>query len=124
MGELIGNLEIYFNFQNRTIYIECLFSKRIDGDLAVSRAFGDFEYKKRSDLDAKYQKVSCHPDIRVIDRSAADDVLILACDGLWDVVTSVEAVEHVRNMFLSGENNLKLVAEELIDIALNKGKFV
>ena len=31
--------------------------KRVDGDLAVSRAFGDFQYKQRSDLQPGEQKV-------------------------------------------------------------------
>ena len=31
--------------------------KRVDGDLAVSRAFGDFQYKTRPDLTAEQQKV-------------------------------------------------------------------
>jgi protein phosphatase 1B len=32
--------------------------KRVDGDLAVSRALGDFQYKNRSDLGPTAQKVS------------------------------------------------------------------
>jgi serine/threonine protein phosphatase PrpC len=31
--------------------------RRVDGDLAVSRAFGDFQYKMRDDLGPKEQKV-------------------------------------------------------------------
>jgi serine/threonine protein phosphatase PrpC len=31
--------------------------KRVDGDLAVSRALGDFQYKTRPDLPAEQQKV-------------------------------------------------------------------
>lgn len=95
--------------------------KRVDGDLAVSRALGDFQYKQRPDLSAKYQKVSCCPDITIHERTPQDDVLILACDGVWDVMTSAEAVGIVREIFSSGETNMQLVAEELIDVALNKG---
>lgn len=35
----------------------CVQWKRVDGDLAVSRAFGDFQYKTRADLPAEQQKV-------------------------------------------------------------------
>lgn len=35
----------------------CVQWKRVDGDLAVSRAMGDFQYKNRPDLPAKDQKV-------------------------------------------------------------------
>ena len=57
----------------------------MDGDLAVSRALGDFQFKARSDLDASQQRVSCVPDIKIVERTKEDDILILACDGLWDV---------------------------------------
>lgn len=36
----------------------CVQWKRVDGDLAVSRAFGDFQYKNRADLPAQEQKVA------------------------------------------------------------------
>jgi len=95
--------------------------KRVDGDLAVSRALGDFEYKKRSDLPAEQQRVSPFPDIKVLERIPVDDVLILACDGVWDVYSSEEGVEAVRTLFAMGESNMMLVAEEFIDSAMTKG---
>mmetsp|Transcript_36279 Transcript_36279/g.26914 ORF Transcript_36279/g.26914 Transcript_36279/m.26914 type:complete len:339 (+) Transcript_36279:53-1069(+) len=93
---------------------------RVDGDLAVSRALGDFGYKNAS-LEPKHQKISPHPDIEVHERTDQDDVLLLACDGLWDVMSSTEAVNTVREIFRSGESNPLLVAEEMIDLALDKG---
>lgn len=98
--------------------------KRVDGDLAVSRALGDFQYKNRPDLPADKQKVSCLPEIRVWERKLTDDVLLLACDGLWDVMSNDEAIEEVRSIFQSGERNAMLVAEEMIDVALEKGSFL
>lgn len=98
--------------------------KRVDGELAVSRAFGDFDYKKRRDLEPKNQKVSCYPDIRILERNDEDEILILACDGLWDVMSSSQAIRLAINMFKHGENmDSKKVAEDLISNALNKGKF-
>lgn len=99
----------------------CVQWKRVDGDLAVSRAMGDFQYKGRADLQAVEQKVTVFPDIFVQTRAPEDDVLILACDGLWDVYQSAEAVDLVREIYQSGEDNVELIAEELIDMALNKG---
>ena len=98
--------------------------KRVDGDLAVSRALGDFQYKGRTDLPPEKQKVSCEPDIKVWPRQATDEVLLLACDGLWDVLSNQEAIDAVRAIFQSGENNSVLVAEEMIDMALEKGWFI
>jgi len=98
--------------------------KRVDGDLAVSRALGDFQYKNRPDLPADKQKVSCVPEIRVWERKPTDEVLLLACDGLWDVMSNEEAIEELRAIFQSGESNAMLVAEEMIDVALEKGAFL
>jgi serine/threonine protein phosphatase PrpC len=95
--------------------------KRVDGDLAVSRAFGDFEYKKRPDLPAEQQKVSPFPDVKIVPRTPQDDVLLLACDGLWDVYSSEEAIEAVRTLFAMGESDVVLVAEEMIDSSMAKG---
>lgn len=71
-----------------------------------------------------YPQVTCWPDITVHKRDSTDDVLILACDGVWDVMSSAEAVGLVREIFLSGETNMQLVAEELVDITLNKGQCI
>jgi len=95
--------------------------KRVDGDLAVSRAYGDFQYKTRPDLPAKDQKVTCYPDIMVHERTELDDVLLLGCDGVWDVLSSQEGVNIVREILNSGEKDMLLVAEEVVDVALLKG---
>lgn len=94
---------------------------RVDGDLAVSRAFGDFSYKNRPDLSPHEQKITCFPDIAIHERHDTDDVLILACDGLWDVMSSEAAVNSVRELYQSGEQSVLKIAEEMIDLALLKG---
>ena len=98
--------------------------KRVDGDLAVSRALGDFQYKTRSDLPAVQQKVTFLPDITVHTRTSQDDVLLLACDGLWDVMNNNEAIDLVRRIYQTGETNIQNVAEEMVDTALEKGIFL
>ncbi|XP_076894495.1 putative protein phosphatase 2C 9 [Bidens hawaiensis] len=57
---------------------------RVNGQLAVSRAFGDRNLKIhiRSDPDIKQAKVDANTEI-----------LILASDGLWKVMTNQEAVD-------------------------------
>ena len=65
--------------------------------IAVSRAWGDFDYKANSDLPAQEQAIISTPDIIVHTRDPAKDLyLILACDGIWDVMSNEEAGDFVH----------------------------
>ena len=48
-------------------------------------------------------------------------MLILACDGLWDVLTNSSAAHFVRRLYLKGETDMQLIAEELIETAFHRG---
>ena len=66
--------------------------------------------------------MSCYPDITVHERESSDDLLLLACDGLWDVMTTDEAVMQVRELYETGEKSVVKIAEEMLDVSLNKGE--
>lgn len=77
---------------------------RVDGGLALSRAFGDFEYKMRSDLPQTRQKVTAEPDSIYVHRVyGADEYLLLACDGLWDVLDCNQVDKAVRQALRRGK---------------------
>ena len=60
---------------------------RVNGYLAVSRALGDVDLKTF---------VIADPEIQVVERnSSQQEFVVLATDGLWDVVSSQEAVEMI-----------------------------
>lgn len=63
----------------------------------MSRAIGDNYLKPY---------VSCEPEVTVTDRTAEDDCLILATDGLWDVVSN-ETACGVARMCLRGKGKGK-----------------
>jgi len=66
--------------------------RRVNGDLAVSRALGDFVYKQQRGLPAEAQQVSAEPEIRIVPVSPGkDQYLLLACDGVWDVMSNADA---------------------------------
>lgn len=82
---------------------------RVDGQLAVARAFGDRSLKKH---------LSSEPDItdEIIDETA--DCLILASDGLWKVMSNQEAVDTIKDI-----KDPRAAAERLADEAvLRKSK--
>ena len=60
---------------------------RVNGSLNLSRALGDMEYKRRKFLFPSEQMVTACPDVRTLDLKRGDDFCILACDGIWDVLT-------------------------------------
>jgi serine/threonine protein phosphatase PrpC len=64
--------------------------------LAVSRAFGDFEYKKAKELAPEVQAIIAVPEVRVHRRDPEKDMyLILACDGVWDVMSNEDVANFV-----------------------------
>jgi len=69
---------------------------RVNGDLALSRSIGDFRFKKNKKYGAEHQIVTCNPDIKRIDRQSDDEFVVIACDGVWDVLSSQEVVNEVR----------------------------
>ncbi len=77
---------------------------RVGGILAVSRAFGDRLLK---------QYVVADPEIQEDTIEEGVDFLVLASDGLWDVVTNDEAVEIVAKIFKPKEADAEEAANEL-----------
>lgn len=54
---------------------------RVNGNLALSRAIGDFEFKKSADLSPEQQIVTAFPDVITHEISSDDEFLVIACDG-------------------------------------------
>lgn len=94
---------------------------RINGDIALSRSFGDFHLKSKFNLKENEQMLIAEPDIIIYDRNESDDVLVLACDGLWDVCNNEDVIDYVRMLYKLGESSMLLIAEDLIDHALECG---
>lgn len=95
--------------------------RRVDGDLAVSRALGDFQYKDRTDLPPEEQKVTSKPDLMVYPRDyQKDEFIVVACDGIWDVVSNDDCIQMVRQIFEEGESDIGKVCEEVLDLCLEK----
>ena len=66
--------------------------------IAVSRAFGDFDYKGNADLPPGEQAIVCTPETITHVRNPSEDLyLVLACDGIWDVMTNEEVGAFVHS---------------------------
>jgi len=73
---------------------------RVNGNLNLTRSLGDHEYKRNKDLKPEEQIITCVPDIKTYDLKEDTDFLILACDGIWDVMRDQEAVNFVLTHLL------------------------
>lgn len=60
------------------------------------------------------------PECRSMILTPSTEFLIIASDGLWDVVSGVEAVTRAKNALTSGKTASE-AAEELCDLALKLG---
>lgn len=90
---------------------------RVDGRLAVARAFGDFEFKP---------VVSNRPDITQIFLHPQDDeFLLIGCDGFFDAYQSQEAVTLIRGKLMEMslvEQDPARVIREAVNEAVFRGK--
>lgn len=69
---------------------------RVNGNLALSRALGDFVFKRNETKKAEEQIVTALPDIEIKDITKDHEFLVLACDGIWDVMSNEEVLDFVR----------------------------
>eukprot|EP01062_Namystynia_karyoxenos_P032319 TRINITY_DN2382_c3_g1_i1.p1 TRINITY_DN2382_c3_g1~~TRINITY_DN2382_c3_g1_i1.p1 ORF type:complete len:1806 (+),score=340.57 TRINITY_DN2382_c3_g1_i1:112-5418(+) len=86
----------------------------VTGGLAVARAFGDAAFKQLGGGPAE-TPVSAEADVCVAELGPADRFLILACDGIWDVLSNQAAVAFVARLL--GEQDGPPTAEQLSEIA-------
>lgn len=69
---------------------------RVNGSLALSRALGDFVYKQNEEKKPEEQIVTAYPDVETVDLTDDHEFIVLACDGIWDVMSNERVVEFVR----------------------------
>ncbi|ELW47292.1 Protein phosphatase 1B [Tupaia chinensis] len=94
--------------------------QRVNGSLAVSRALGDYDYKCVDGKGPTEQLVSPEPEVYEILRAEEDEFIILACDGIWDVMSNEELCEFVKSR-LEVSDDLENVCNWVVDTCLHKG---
>lgn len=82
---------------------------RINGVLATSRTFGDGAFKVK-------QIVTAEPDVRCKEIQPGDEFIIIASDGLWDVLSNQDACAIAARA-----GTAKEAARLLVEEALSRG---
>ncbi|EGW34474.1 uncharacterized protein SPAPADRAFT_59895 [Spathaspora passalidarum NRRL Y-27907] len=89
---------------------------RVNGNLALSRGIGDFDFKRNVDLPAEEQIVTCYPDVIQHQINLdQDEFIVLACDGIWDCLSSQKCVECVRRGIYE-RKSLTTISEEIMEL--------
>ncbi|XP_076289547.1 protein phosphatase 1G [Lasioglossum baleicum] len=92
---------------------------RVNGGLNLSRALGDHAYKQNVDLPPQEQMISALPDVRHITiEPETDEFMVLACDGIWNFMSSQDVVQFIRARLANNYDNLSKICEELFDHCL------
>ena len=89
--------------------VYCMGVARVNGVLAVSRAFGNRSIR---------HVIRPDPDIFCINLMDGDDYFIQASDGMWDVLHNKDVLEISRKFSNEGSQR---IAEELVSRALSRG---
>lgn len=80
-----------------------VWNRRVNGILALSRAIGDFMFKTNPQVSWEEQAVTASPEVKTLKADRArDEFVILACDGIWDVMTNEQVIEFVRPLLAKG----------------------
>eukprot|EP00252_Welwitschia_mirabilis_P000791 TRINITY_DN1075_c0_g2_i1.p1 TRINITY_DN1075_c0_g2~~TRINITY_DN1075_c0_g2_i1.p1 ORF type:complete len:377 (-),score=84.74 TRINITY_DN1075_c0_g2_i1:398-1528(-) len=69
----------------------------LNGELSVARALGDWAMKLTKDC---VSPLIAEPEIHQAYLTEEDEILIIACDGIWDVLSSQKAVDIARNSLI------------------------
>jgi serine/threonine protein phosphatase PrpC len=88
-------------------------NRRVMGELAVSRAIGDSDFKEPS-----CKLVVAEPDVTEAHTiSAKDQFYVIACDGLFDVMTNQEVCDFVLS-HTGSDKSLGSCVEDLVHHAI------
>ncbi|KAK7372181.1 hypothetical protein VNO80_05552 [Phaseolus coccineus] len=90
---------------------------RVNGSLNLARAIGDMEFKQNKYLPAEKQIVTADPDVTSVELCDDDEFLVIACDGIWDCMSSQQLVDFIHQQ-LKTENKLSAVCEKVFDRCL------
>lgn len=87
---------------------------RINGNLRISRAIGDLDYKKNSDLKVSEQLIIAVPEIKTRTLSSDDEMLVIGCDGIWECLTNQNICDFLQEK-IKEKKSVGPAVEALLD---------
>jgi protein phosphatase 1G len=62
--------------------------------------------------------ITALPDVKSITLDDSDEFMVLACDGIWNVMSSQDVVDFVRARIQAGTAKLSVICEEMFEFCL------
>ncbi|CAF1354129.1 unnamed protein product [Didymodactylos carnosus] len=84
---------------------------RVSGGLNLSRAIGDHGYKRTANLSAEEQAITAYPEIKTLTLEEKDEFMVIACDGIWNFMSSQDVVDFVHNRL--SKSSLTQICEDV-----------
>lgn len=86
---------------------------RVNGNLNLSRALGDHEYKVAKNVKPEDQMISAKPDIKRRSLNGTD-LIVLGCDGIWEMKSNEEIGSMLHDEVIKKGKDLTKSTEELL----------
>ncbi|CAD8094195.1 unnamed protein product [Paramecium sonneborni] len=91
---------------------------RVNGNLNLSRALGDLEYKRDNKLRTNEQLIIAVPDIKKVELTPNDKFLLMGCDGVFETLDHSDLLKFINSKLGNQPVTPQLlakVAEDLLD---------
>jgi len=98
-----------------------VYQSRVDGMLAVSRAFGDRQLKTPSEYPGEKRKVTSYPEF-TSHNCGKNDFLFLSCDGIFEgnIFERQDLVDWIGEKLKESED-IAVVCADVLDECLRRG---
>jgi serine/threonine protein phosphatase PrpC len=93
-------------------------SGRVNGTLSLTRAIGDSEFKENAELPWDQQMITAMPDTVEQELTPQDAFIVVACDGVWDVLSNKECCQLIAQGLKETNDDVGLVCEMVLDKCL------
>mmetsp|Transcript_12720 Transcript_12720/g.15363 ORF Transcript_12720/g.15363 Transcript_12720/m.15363 type:complete len:373 (-) Transcript_12720:188-1306(-) len=92
----------------------------LNGLLGCSRAIGDWHLEMKEYVNGESTgPLTAEPEVLTREVREGDEFMVIACDGLWDVFSSQNAIEFARQN-LRSQNDPQACSSELVKEALKR----
>ncbi|EGR27921.1 protein phosphatase 2c, putative [Ichthyophthirius multifiliis] len=95
-----------------------IYNGRVNGNLNLSRALGDMEYKRNladeNNKDPKSFLISAFPDVKEFEINTDANLIVLGCDGIWECKTNQQIVEYFNDKSQVLQNQVEQFLDSIL----------